>query len=77
MASFRSVPVGAQGRHVSTGTSDDDFDDLPETHLDDEEYEEFLKREMDPGGRLREGPPVGWILLVLTVIVLGLAFVLL
>ena len=57
------------------GQDDDDFDDLPSTHLDDEAYDEFLKREMDGQGRLRDGPPIGWILVVLIVIVLGIAFV--
>ena len=37
---------------------DDDFDDLPETHLDDEDYDEFLAREFDQDGRLKDGPPV-------------------
>lgn len=59
------------------GGDDDDFDDLPSTHLDDDEYEAFLDREMDGRGKLRGTPPVGWILLVLGLIVLGLAFVIL
>lgn len=48
---------------------------VPQTHLDDDDYELFLKREMDGQGRLRDGPPVGWILLVVIVVVLGIAFV--
>lgn len=37
---------------------DDDFDDLPSTHLDDDAYEEFLARELDPQGRVRGEPRV-------------------
>ena len=49
----------------------------PQTHLDEEAYEEFLERELDASGRPRGYPPVGvWILVVLAVI-LGLAFVML
>ena len=55
--------------------TDDDFDDLPQTHLDDEAYEEFLKRELDGTGRPRGVPPVAIILVVLVVLVLAIAVV--
>jgi hypothetical protein len=48
---------------------DEDFDDLPSTHLDDESYEEFVGRELDARGRVRGDPPVGTILVVLIVLV--------
>lgn len=54
----------------------DDFDDLPETHLDDEAYEEFVGRTFDTGGRVRGVPPVGVVIAVLIVLVLAVAVVL-
>lgn len=30
------------------------------THLDDDEYEEFLAKEFDADGRLKGDPRVGW-----------------
>ena len=47
----------------------DGFDDFPVTHLEDEEYDEFLSKEFDGDGRLRGEPRVRW--------VIGLAIVLL
>jgi hypothetical protein len=55
----------------------DDFDDLPSTHLEDDEYEAFLRRELDAEGRPRESLPVTAILVALIVVVLALAFVVL
>lgn len=55
----------------------DDFDDRPETHLDDEDYEAFLDREFDAAGRPRPPIPVTTILVVLIVVVLAIAFVVL
>lgn len=55
--------------------ADDDFDDVPQTHLDDEAYEEFLERELDHEGNVRGPPPVTLIILVLIVIVLAVAVV--
>ena len=55
----------------------DDFDDLPQTHLDDDAYEEFLKRELDGAGRFRGVPPVAVVILVLAVLVLAIAVVIL
>jgi hypothetical protein len=52
----------------------DDGDDLPQTHLDDDAYDEFVKREFDGAGRVRAGPRVGLILFILVVIVLAIAF---
>jgi len=51
----------------------DDFDDLPQTHLDDEAYEEFLDRELDATGRPRGRPPVAVVILVLVALVLAIA----
>ena len=59
-----------------TAVDDDDgFDDLPQTHLDDEAYEEFLARELDGAGRPRGVPPVAIVILVLVVLVLAIAVV--
>lgn len=55
----------------------DDFDDLPQTHLDDDAYEEFLKRELDDAGNFRGVPPVAVVILVLAVLVLAIAVVIL
>lgn len=54
-----------------------EFDDLPLTHLDDEQYEEFVRRELDAGGRPRNGPPVALAIAVLTLLVFALAVLLL
>ncbi len=54
---------------------EDDFDDLPGTHLDDEAYEAFLKRELDGSGRPRGVPPVAIVIVVLAVLVLAIAVV--
>ena len=53
--------------------SDDDFDDLPETHLDDEDYDEFVARTFDTEGRLKGSPPVGWIIAIIMALLLILA----
>jgi hypothetical protein len=48
----------------------DDLDDLPTTHLDDDAYAEFLAKEFDAEGRLRDGPPVMlWIGVAIAVLV--------
>jgi hypothetical protein len=60
-----------------TVEDDEEFDDLPETSLDDEEYDRYVADEFDRSGRLRDGPPVGLILLILTVAVLLVAALLL
>lgn len=52
-----------------------DPEDLPSTHLDDEEYDAFLQRELDAEGRVRGMPPVTFILIVLILIVLAVAVV--
>jgi hypothetical protein len=49
--------------------SDDDFDDLPETHLADDDYDEFLAREFDRDGGLRDEPPVARYILMLVVLI--------
>ncbi|MDA1194437.1 MAG: hypothetical protein O2894_04570 [Planctomycetota bacterium] len=48
--------------------SDDDFDDFPETHLDDDEYAAYLEREFDADGGVRAGPPVARFILMLIVL---------
>lgn len=53
-----------------------DFDDIPETHLDDEDYEAFLEREFDADGQLRDGPPVTRFLLIAIVMLALLVFIL-
>jgi hypothetical protein len=60
---------------VPRDSDDDDFDDLPERYLDDEAYDEFVSQEFDEEGRLKQGPPVTLILVVLIVVVLAIAFV--
>ena len=55
---------------------DEDYDDVPETHLDDEDYDEFLAREFDEDGRLRDGPPVTRFL-IMAIVLLALLMVLL
>ncbi len=56
--------------------SDLDDDDYPSTHLDDDDYDEFLAREFDGEGRLRDGPPVTRLILGLIAVVLLLALLL-
>ena len=53
----------------------DDFDDLPETHLEDEDYEAFVRRELDDRGRPRGTPKVTAIILLLILVVLAVAVV--
>ena len=61
----------------TTHEDDDGYEDehLPQTHLDDEAYEEFLKRELDGAGRPRGVPPVAIVILVLVALVLAVAVV--
>jgi hypothetical protein len=47
-------------------SDEDDFDDLPATHLDDEAYEAFLKKERGP-------PPVGVLIGLVVVLLLAAA----
>lgn len=84
MATLPSRALAARGSElvvvgraydVATDGDDDDFDDLPQTHLDDEAYEEFLERELDGSGRPRGLPPVAIVILVLAVLVLAIAVV--
>ena len=51
------------------------FDDLPETHLEDDEYEAFLDREFGSDGTPRGGPAVGVVILVIVLVVLAIAVV--
>ena len=50
------------------------FDDFPDTHLDDEEYGEFLEREFDAEGNLKGEPRVAWAIGLAIVLLLALAF---
>ncbi len=54
-----------------------DGDDLPSTHLDDDEYDEFLEREFDADGGLRGEPPVPRIILGIVLLVIVFALMLL
>ncbi len=48
----------------------DGFDDLPSTHLDDDEYNEYLAREFDSVGGVKGDPPVGlWIGILIAILV--------
>ena len=49
---------------------DDGFDDIPATHMEDDEYEQFVAGEIDSKGRVKGDPPVTAILLGLTVAIL-------
>lgn len=51
----------------------DDGDDLPSTHLDDDDYDEFLAREFDAEGGLRGELPVARVILGIVAILLVLA----
>ncbi len=66
---------GRRTLHDSADGDADDFDDYPATHLDEEDYEAFLERELDSRGGLRGAPRVGLIILVLIVILFGVAVV--
>ena len=50
----------------------DDYD-FPQTHLDDDAYDEFVKQEFDGAGSVRGGPRVGLVLFLLGVLVLAIA----
>ncbi len=56
--------------------SGSDFDDYPETHLDDDEYDEFIASEFDDKGRLKGPPPVALIIGLIVVAILMVAVVL-
>ncbi len=60
---------------LSGGEEEGDFDDFPETHLDEDDYEEFLAREFDAQGQHRpDGPPITtWLLTLIGVILLVIA----
>ena len=63
------IPVVA---YDDASADDDSYDDVPQTHLDDDSYEEFLNREFDGRGRLRGAPPVGlWIAILIHVLCYG------
>ncbi len=60
----------------SVDDDDGDFDE-PETHLDDDAYEEFVAREFRGDGAVRGDPPIGAIVLLIVLSLLVLAVVLL
>ncbi len=72
-----SVPFDVEEPDVEgpDGEEDEDFDDLPSTHLDDDAYEDFVTRELDAEGAPRAAPPVTAVILILVALVLALAFV--
>jgi hypothetical protein len=51
----------------------DDGDDFPSTHLEDDDYDDFLAREFDREGGLRGELPVVRIILGIVVLLLVLA----
>ncbi len=65
-------------RHDEDDPEDDGFDDFPATHLEDEEYAEFLSQEFDAEGHLRGEPRVGRAIgLVIVVLVILFLLILL
>jgi hypothetical protein len=48
----------------------DDFDDIPATHMADDEYEEYVAAEFDAEGKEKGAPPVTAILLGLIAAIL-------
>jgi hypothetical protein len=48
----------------------DEFDDIPSTHMEDDEYDRFVASEIDSQGRVKGDPPVTAILLGLTAAIL-------
>ncbi len=55
--------------------ADDDFDDYPDTHFDDDEYDAFVASEFDDQGRLKGPPPVGLIIGLIIAVILIVAVV--
>ena len=53
-----------------------DEDDVPDTHLDDDDYEDFLAREFDDEGHVKDGPPVTRFLLMAIALLALLMFLL-
>lgn len=51
-------------------------DEYPDTHLDDDAYDEFLQREFDADGRLKDGPPVTRFLILAIVLLACLMLIL-
>jgi hypothetical protein len=66
-----------RGRVEAAGDEDapDDFDDLPETHLGDEDYASWLERESGPEGDLSRSPSVGFWIALFLLVVLAIAVV--
>jgi hypothetical protein len=55
---------------------DDGFDDVPATHMEDDEYAAYVASEFDAQGREKRDPPVTAILLGLTAAILIVWFLL-
>jgi hypothetical protein len=71
------TPRGKPPEEGGLGEDAWDGDDLPETHLADEDYDAYVSREFDPEGRVKDGPGVVPFLVFLILLVLALAFVVL
>ena len=54
----------------SADGEDDGFDDVPATHMEDAEYEEYVASEFDAKGREKSAPPVTAVLIGLTAAIL-------
>ncbi len=55
----------------------DDFDDFPETHLEDDDYDEFVKKNFGSGGGQKGDPPMGlWIGLICVVVLVFAVYIL-
>lgn len=52
------------------GDPEDGFDDVPQTHFSDEDYDRFVAENLDAQGRPKGDPPVTAILLGLTAAIL-------
>lgn len=64
--------MGPPGVDLHEDDGDEDFDE-PFTHLDDEDYEEFVGRTFGRDGKERGDPPIGKILLLVLLAILVLA----
>jgi hypothetical protein len=61
-----------------SGDEGADFDDFPETHLDDDAYEAWAASEVGADGRVREGdPPVARVVILLVLVIALVAVALL
>jgi hypothetical protein len=61
---------GPDEEEVPSKDGDDGFDDIPATHMGDEEYDAFIASEIDAKGRVKGDPPVTAIILGITAAIL-------